>query len=100
MCSFQNVSNSLFQTQAENMLEELFPLDGGEDGYTDSPLDQAVKRLSLELINDFPPADPRWAESVPQGMSNLLSSKRKGGKLFRQIWSKSEESKEIYVFCV
>ncbi|XP_071834119.1 nuclear pore complex protein Nup133-like [Apostichopus japonicus] len=53
-------------TQAENMLEELFPLDGGEDGYTDSPLDQAVKRLSLELINDFPPADPRWAESVPQ----------------------------------
>ncbi|KAJ8045237.1 hypothetical protein HOLleu_08201 [Holothuria leucospilota] len=53
-------------TKAENILEELFPFQGGEEGYTDSPLDQAVEQLSLELINDFPPADPRWAESVPQ----------------------------------
>ena len=32
-----------------------------------SILDNIVVSLSQQLIDDFPAADPRWAESIPQG---------------------------------
>ena len=55
------------QSKAEGLVQDLFMQDTFERGKTNSSLDQAVARLSQELIDDFPASDPRWAESVPQG---------------------------------
>ncbi|ELW68081.1 Nuclear pore complex protein Nup133 [Tupaia chinensis] len=47
---------------AQMMVDELFssPSD------TDSELDRAVTQISLDLVDDYPASDPRWAESVPE----------------------------------
>eukprot|EP00057_Strongylocentrotus_purpuratus_P019054 XP_011673528.1 PREDICTED: nuclear pore complex protein Nup133 [Strongylocentrotus purpuratus] len=52
--------------KAENLVQDLFLQDTFERGKTNSSLDQAVAKLSRELIDDFPASDPRWAESLPQ----------------------------------
>ncbi|KAK3749505.1 hypothetical protein QZH41_013473 [Actinostola sp. cb2023] len=39
-----------------------------------SGLDAAVASLSEELIDDYPAADPRWAESIPAGGISASSS--------------------------
>lgn len=33
----------------------------------DNELDQAVTQISMDLVDDYPASDPRWAESVPDG---------------------------------
>ncbi|XP_069787758.1 nuclear pore complex protein Nup133 isoform X3 [Narcine bancroftii] len=48
---------------AQTMLEDIFP-DTADMG-SDLELDNAVAQISLDLINDYPACDPRWAESVP-----------------------------------
>ncbi|XP_004453427.2 nuclear pore complex protein Nup133 [Dasypus novemcinctus] len=56
---------------AQATVDELFPahLDLGSD----ADLDRAVAQISVDLVDDFPASDPRWAESVPEeapGFSN------------------------------
>uniref|UniRef100_A0A674F4S6 Nuclear pore complex protein Nup133 n=1 Tax=Salmo trutta TaxID=8032 RepID=A0A674F4S6_SALTR len=46
---------------AQTMTDELFPPDGDGDG----ELDLVVTRINLDLVDDYPASDPRWAESVP-----------------------------------
>nr|XP_046231328.1 nuclear pore complex protein Nup133 [Scatophagus argus] len=46
---------------AQTVTDELFPADG-EDG---AELDVVVTRINLDLVDDYPASDPRWAESVP-----------------------------------
>lgn len=57
------VSNDL--VGAQTVTDELFPAEGdGEDG---AELDGLVTRINLDLVDDYPASDPRWAESVPDG---------------------------------
>ena len=49
---------------AQARTDELFPPDiDGEVG----ELDRAVAQIDLDLVDDYPASDPRWAESVPDG---------------------------------
>lgn len=47
------------------MTDELFPDDG--EGGTRGELDTLVTQIDLDLVDDYPASDPRWAESVPDG---------------------------------
>lgn len=44
---------------AQTLSDELFPADDSAE------LDATVAGIDLDLINDYPASDPRWAESVP-----------------------------------
>lgn len=55
------VSNDL--VGAQTVTDEIFPADG-EEG---AELDGVVTRIDLDLVDDYPASDPRWAESVPDG---------------------------------
>lgn len=48
---------------AQTVTDELFPTDG--DGEEGGELDSVVMRINLDLVDDYPASDPRWAESVP-----------------------------------
>ncbi|KAK5925980.1 hypothetical protein CgunFtcFv8_021588 [Champsocephalus gunnari] len=48
---------------AQTVTDEIFPPDG--DGEEGSELDSLVTRIDLDLVDDYPASDPRWAESVP-----------------------------------
>lgn len=50
-------------------VDELFSLNSDLD--SDCELDKAVTQISVDLIDDYPASDPRWAESVPEGKSFL-----------------------------
>ncbi|XP_069708377.1 nuclear pore complex protein Nup133 [Phaenicophaeus curvirostris] len=53
---------------AQSMVAELFPNNADLD--SDDELDKAVTQISVDLIDDYPASDPRWAESVPEGKYN------------------------------
>ncbi|KAK2086091.1 hypothetical protein P7K49_035516 [Saguinus oedipus] len=56
---------------AQMVVEELF--SSHSDLGSDSELDRAVTQISVDLMDDYPASDPRWAESVPEevpGFSN------------------------------
>ncbi|XP_002760617.4 nuclear pore complex protein Nup133 [Callithrix jacchus] len=56
---------------AQMVVEELFSSHSDLD--SDSELDRAVTQISVDLMDDYPASDPRWAESVPEevpGFSN------------------------------
>ncbi|KAK1327991.1 hypothetical protein QTO34_012413 [Cnephaeus nilssonii] len=56
---------------AQMMVDELFSSHADLD--SDSELDKAVAQISMDLVDDYPASDPRWAESVPEeapGFSN------------------------------
>ncbi|KAK7161188.1 hypothetical protein R3I94_004004 [Phoxinus phoxinus] len=56
---------------AQSMVDELFPSDG-EGG---AELDAIVTQIDLDLVDDYPACDPRWAESVPdEGAGFTLTS--------------------------
>uniref|UniRef100_UPI0037E7EA6D nuclear pore complex protein Nup133 n=1 Tax=Semicossyphus pulcher TaxID=241346 RepID=UPI0037E7EA6D len=48
---------------AQTVTDELFPADS--DGEEGAELDGLVTRINLDLVDDYPASDPRWAESVP-----------------------------------
>ncbi|XP_029988402.1 nuclear pore complex protein Nup133 isoform X2 [Sphaeramia orbicularis] len=48
---------------AQTVTDELFPVDG--DGEEGAELDSMVTQINLDLVDDYPASDPRWAESVP-----------------------------------
>ncbi|KAM9315155.1 nuclear pore complex protein Nup133 [Pholidichthys leucotaenia] len=48
---------------AQTVIDELFPADG--DGEEGAELDSMVIQINLDLVDDYPASDPRWAESVP-----------------------------------
>ncbi len=57
------VSNDL--VGAQTVIDELFPADSDkEDG---AELDSMVTQINLDLVDDYPASDPRWAESVHDG---------------------------------
>ncbi|KFW80697.1 Nuclear pore complex protein Nup133, partial [Manacus vitellinus] len=56
---------------AQSMVVEVFPSNA--DLESDTELDRAVTQISVDLMDDYPASDPRWAESVPEeaaGFSN------------------------------
>ncbi|XP_037676723.1 nuclear pore complex protein Nup133 isoform X3 [Choloepus didactylus] len=56
---------------AQMMVDELF--SSRLDLDSDSELDRAITQISVDLVDDYPASDPRWAESVPEeapGFSN------------------------------
>ncbi|CAH2251509.1 nuclear pore complex Nup133, partial [Pelobates cultripes] len=57
---------------AQNMADNLFPQVGGVE--FDSELDEAVVQLSLDLIDDYPAADPRWADSLPEETAGVCNT--------------------------
>lgn len=57
------VSNDL--VGAQTVTDELFPAEG--DGDEGAELDIVVTQINLDLVDDYPASDPRWAESVPDG---------------------------------
>ncbi|XP_038072152.1 nuclear pore complex protein Nup133-like [Patiria miniata] len=61
-------------SQAEAIVEELFPTSAPSPMETGSPMDAAVAKLSQEVIDDFPASDPRWAESIPQDTASSTTS--------------------------
>lgn len=61
MWFFFGPSNDL--VGAQTLTDELFPASG-EEG---SELDGVVTQIDLDLVDDYPASDPRWAESVPDG---------------------------------
>ncbi|KAM4585037.1 nuclear pore complex protein Nup133 [Odontesthes bonariensis] len=48
---------------AQTITDELFPTDS--DGEEGTELDSIVTQINLDLVDDYPASDPRWAESVP-----------------------------------
>lgn len=52
---------------AQGLMDELFPREGEADG----ELDVLVTRISLDVVEDYPASDPRWAESVPEESSGF-----------------------------
>ncbi|XP_041108732.1 nuclear pore complex protein Nup133 [Polyodon spathula] len=48
---------------AQSMVDEIFPPDSDLDA--DAELDRTVIQVSVDLVDDYPSSDPRWAESVP-----------------------------------
>ncbi|XP_074521578.1 nuclear pore complex protein Nup133 isoform X1 [Halichoeres trimaculatus] len=48
---------------AQTVTDELFPADS--DGEEGAELDGVVTQINLDLVDDYPASDPRWAESVP-----------------------------------
>ncbi|CAJ1052844.1 nuclear pore complex protein Nup133 [Xyrichtys novacula] len=48
---------------AQTVTDELFPADG--DSEEGAKLDAVVTQIDLDLVDDYPASDPRWAESVP-----------------------------------
>lgn len=54
---------------AQTVIDELFPADG--DAEEGAELDGIVTQINLELVDDYPASDPRWAESVPDGERRL-----------------------------
>lgn len=48
---------------AQTVTDELFLAEG--DGEEGAELDSLVTRINLDLVDDYPASDPRWAESVP-----------------------------------
>lgn len=53
---------------AQSMVLELVQSNADLD--SDGELDRAVTQISVDLIDDYPASDPRWAESVPEGKHN------------------------------
>lgn len=51
--------------RAQMMADEFF--SSHTDLNSDAELDKAVTQISMDLVDDYPASDPRWAESVPQG---------------------------------
>lgn len=49
------------------IVDELFSSHSDLD--SDCELDKAVTQISVDLLDDYPASDPRWAESVPEGKS-------------------------------
>lgn len=56
-----SVSNDV--VGAQTVTDDLFPADSEEA----TELDAVVTRINLDLVDDYPASDPRWAESVPDG---------------------------------
>ncbi|XP_031735632.1 nuclear pore complex protein Nup133 [Anarrhichthys ocellatus] len=54
---------------AQTVTDELFPADG--DGEEGAELDGMVTRINLDLVDDYPASDPRWAESVPDESAGI-----------------------------
>lgn len=52
---------------AQTLTDELFPVDG--EG---AELDSTVVQIDLDLVDDYPASDPRWAESVPDGKKSFV----------------------------
>uniref|UniRef100_A0A6I8N949 Nucleoporin 133 n=1 Tax=Ornithorhynchus anatinus TaxID=9258 RepID=A0A6I8N949_ORNAN len=55
--------------QAQSMVDELF----SPEADSETEVDRAVTQISVDLVDDYPASDPRWAESVPEeaaGFSN------------------------------
>uniref|UniRef100_A0A8C5H8I3 Nuclear pore complex protein Nup133 n=1 Tax=Gouania willdenowi TaxID=441366 RepID=A0A8C5H8I3_GOUWI len=48
---------------AQTVTDEIFPSD--TDGEEVAELDNMVTQINLDLVDDYPASDPRWAESVP-----------------------------------
>ncbi|XP_051939725.1 nuclear pore complex protein Nup133 isoform X2 [Hippocampus zosterae] len=48
---------------AQALTDELFP--AGDDAAEGGELDAMVAQIDLDLLDDYPASDPRWAESVP-----------------------------------
>lgn len=57
--------------RAQMMADKLFSSHTDLD--SDFELDKAVTQISVDLVDDYPASDPRWAESVPQGRSSSSS---------------------------
>ncbi|XP_077342669.1 nuclear pore complex protein Nup133 isoform X3 [Lithobates pipiens] len=57
---------------AQCMIDSLFPT--AVDFNTDKELDQAVAQISMDLVDDYPASDPRWAESVPDETAYLSNT--------------------------
>ncbi|XP_006902128.1 PREDICTED: nuclear pore complex protein Nup133 [Elephantulus edwardii] len=58
-------------SDAQMIVDDLFSAQLDLD--SDSEIDRAVTQISVDLIDDYPASDPRWAESVPEevpGFSN------------------------------
>ncbi|CAN9510775.1 unnamed protein product [Ophioblennius macclurei] len=48
---------------AQTVTDELFAADS--EGEESAELDNMVTQINLDLVDDYPASDPRWAESVP-----------------------------------
>ncbi|XP_066472904.1 nuclear pore complex protein Nup133 [Tiliqua scincoides] len=57
---------------AQTVVGELFPAHA--DKRPDAELDKAVTQISVNLVDDYPTSDPRWAESVPEEAANFTNS--------------------------
>lgn len=62
------------QAQSRAIIEDSFPFIPPTSTEVNALLDSSVTSLSLQTIDDFPVTDPRWAESVPQGISFLINN--------------------------
>jgi len=51
------------QDQAQSLVASLLQETQGDPGARGSPLDHTVATVSRDLVDDYPSADPRWAEA-------------------------------------
>lgn len=62
---------------AQTVTDKLFPADSEEA----AELDAVVTQIDLDLVDDYPASDPRWAESVPDGEEGGQSRGRVRGTI-------------------
>lgn len=82
-----SVSNDL--VGAQTVTDELFPADSEEA----TELDAVVTRINLDLVDDYPASDPRWAESVPDGEEGGLEGR--GTHLSSFVFALQRERKMV-----
>lgn len=58
------------QNQAKAVVNEIFPMEETSP-QVDSALDLVAIKVSLDLIDDIPSKDPRWADVKSAGMTSL-----------------------------
>ncbi|KAL8610413.1 hypothetical protein ACOMHN_035130 [Nucella lapillus] len=65
-CFLSSLSGN--QADVQQMVDDLFPASvmDAPPGESGRELDQLVASLSSDIIDDYPTADPRWAEAVRQ----------------------------------
>ena len=62
-----------FQEQSSAIIADLLTLSNQTTSGDTTLLDSLVVSLSQQLIDDFPAADPRWAESIPHGRTQVTN---------------------------
>lgn len=86
---------NLLQETAEGIVNSLFPYEEEPAVDVDASLDVIVSRVCLDLINDIPAGDPRWA---PIRRSEISISSSSSLQILNQLEDKQRAVEWFFSF--